>query len=30
MSSATHFKCEILRTVRNRLVLGVTLALPLG
>ena len=30
MSSATHFKYEILRTVRNRLVLGITLALPLG
>jgi ABC-2 type transport system permease protein len=30
MSSATHFKYEILRTIRNRLFLGVTLALPLG
>jgi ABC-2 type transport system permease protein len=30
MSSATHFKYEILRTVRNRVFLGVTLALPLG
>jgi ABC-2 type transport system permease protein len=30
MSSMTHFRYEILRTVRNRTFLGVTLALPLG
>ena len=30
MSSLTHFRYEILRTVRNRTFLGVTLALPLG
>jgi ABC-2 type transport system permease protein len=30
MSSLTHFRYEILRTVRNRIFLGVTLALPLG
>jgi ABC-2 type transport system permease protein len=29
MSSATHFRYEVIRTVRNRLVLGVTVALPL-
>lgn len=30
MSSLTHFRYEILRTVRNRASLGLTLALPLG
>jgi ABC-2 type transport system permease protein len=29
MSSATHFRYEIVRTYRNRLALGVTVALPL-
>jgi ABC-2 type transport system permease protein len=30
MSTVTHFKYQILRTARNRVFLGVTLALPLG
>jgi ABC-2 type transport system permease protein len=30
MSSATHFRYELLRTLRNRVFFGVTLALPLG
>jgi hypothetical protein len=30
MSSATHFRYEVLRVLRNRVFYAVTLALPLG